>query len=205
MKKLEFIENGELIDFDKIVIFIHGWKGNKNSFQTVSSLIKIPNTKWMFPQAPYEMSDTSKNYSWSYQNSDGTYETKQTVDLLDGFLKENVLNKIDSKKVFFIGFSQGATVCYDFLLQLEYPWGGVFPVAGFKREQNKFFTIHPNQIQTPIIIGHGVKDGVIPIKSSENIYKELKQNNCNVSFERFNGGHKISINYLKKIQQVINE
>ena len=93
MKKLEFIENGELIDFDKIVIFIHGWKGNKSSFQTVSSLIKIPNTKWMFPQAPYEMNDTSKNYSWSYQNSDGTYEIKQTVDLLDGFLKENVLNK----------------------------------------------------------------------------------------------------------------
>ena len=45
MKKLEFIENGELRDFDKIVIFIHGWKGNKSSFQTVSSLIKIPNTK----------------------------------------------------------------------------------------------------------------------------------------------------------------
>ena len=50
-----------------------------------------------------------------------------------------------------------------------------------------------------------MKDEVIPIESSENIYQELKQNNCNVSFERFNGGHKISINYLKKIQQVINE
>ena len=33
----------------------------------------------------------------------------------------------------------------------------------------------------------------------------LKNNNFNVSFEEFSGGHKISINYLKKIQSIINE
>ena len=41
-------------------------------------------------------------------------------------------------------------------------------------------------------------------KTSENIYQELRQNNYNVSFEKFNGGHKISIDYLKKIQHIIN-
>ena len=114
------------------------------------------------------------------------------------------MNVIDSKNVFFIGFSQGATVCYDLILQFEYQWGGVFPVAGFKRNQDKHFTIHPNQRQTPIVIGHGIKDDIIPIESSECIYRELKKNNNNVILEKFNGGHKISINYLKKIQEMIN-
>ena len=204
MTKLDFIESGNLNDFNKIIIFIHGWKGNKKRFKSLPSIIKVPNAKWVFPQAPYKMNNSSNDYSWSFQNSDGSYSVDKTVDLLNKFLLENILNTIDSKKVFFIGFSQGATVCYDLILQHRYPWGGVFPIAGFKRNQNKHFTIHPNQIQTPIIIGHGIKDEVIPIESSENIYKELKSNNNNVMFEKFNGGHKISINFLKKIQQMIN-
>ena len=204
MAKLEFLENGDLENFNKVIIFIHGWKGNKDSFQSLSSIIKMKNTKWVFPQAPYKLKGLDESYSWSYENSDGTYQIKQTVELLDNFLDEHVLCSIDSKNVFFIGFSQGATVCYEFILQSKYPWGGVFPVAGFKRNQDKIFTVHPSQIHTPIIIGHGIKDEVIPIESSENIYKELKQNNCNVYFEKFSGGHKISINYLKKIQELVN-
>ena len=203
MDKLEYLEVNHSNEYDKVIVFIHGWKGNKDSFTSLSSMLKIKNTKWFFPQAPYKLNEKKEAYSWAFQNSDGTYETTQTVKLLNKFLEENILNTINSKNVFFIGFSQGATVCYDFILQMGYPWGGVFPVAGFKRNQKKCFTVHPNQIKTPIMIGHGINDKIIPIESSENIYQELKQNNYNVSFEKFNGGHKISINYLKKIQHII--
>ena len=201
---LDFLEFSDT-DYDKVVVFIHGWKGNKDSFKAISSIMKIPKVKWLFPQAPYKISKENEEYSWAFENSDGTFEVKKTVDLFGKFLEKYILPLVDSKKVFFIGFSQGATMCYDFILQLKYPWGGVFPVAGFKRNQKSFFTIHENQKDTPIVIGHGLKDDVIPILSSENIYNELKNNNFNVSFEKFNGGHKISINYLKKIQSIINE
>ena len=204
MKKLEYLEINHSDEYNKAIVFIHGWKGNKESFKSLSSIIKIKNTKWFFPQAPYKLNEKKETYSWAFQNNDGIYETKKTVQLLNKFLKDNVLNSVSSKNVFFIGFSQGATVCYDFILQLENAWGGVFPVAGFKRDQNKIFTVHPNQTQTPIMIGHGISDKIIPIESSENIYKELKHNNCNVFFEKFNGGHKISINYLKKIKNIID-
>ena len=200
---LEFLELGS-DRCEKVVVFIHGWKGNKDSFKTLSSIIKVPNVKWFFPQAPYKMSKSKEEYSWSFQKPDGTYDVKKTIDSFKLFLTQKILSLVDSKKVFFVGFSQGATICYELILQLEYPWGGVFPVAGFKRDQKSFFTIHDNQKHTPIIIGHGLKDDVIPIKSSETIYSELKYNNCDVCFEKFNGGHKISINYLKKIQSIIN-
>jgi len=202
--ELDFLEFSDT-NYDKIVVFIHGWRGNKNSFKTMPSLMKIENAKWLFPQAPYKISEINEEYSWAFENSDGTFETKKTVDLFRKFLKEYVLSLVDSKKIFFIGFSQGATMCYDLILQLKYPWGGVFPVSGFKRNRKSCFTIHENQKETVIIIGHGLKDNVIPLSSSENIYKELKNNNFNVYFEKFNGGHKISIDYLRKIQSIINE
>ena len=200
---LDFIEFSDT-NYDKIVVFIHGWRGNKTSFKSITSIMKIKKVKWLFPQAPYKMSNKNEEYSWAFENTDGTFEVKKTVDLFSVFLKENVLSLVDSTKVFFIGFSQGATICYDFILQLEHPWGGVFPVAGFKRNRKSFFTIHENQKKTPIVIGHGLKDKIIPITSSENIYNELQSNDFNVSFERFNGGHKISIDYLKKIQTIIS-
>ncbi len=204
MDKLKYLDINNTPESDKVIVFIHGWQGNKNSFRSLSSIIKLKNTRWVFPQAPYRTNQGVETYSWAFQNLDGTYEIKQTVELFKIFLKEHILNATSSKNVFFIGFSQGATVCYDFILQLEYTWGGVFPVAGFKREQKKVFTAHPNQVKTPIVIGHGIKDDVVPIECSENIYKELKESNCNVSFEKFNGGHKISINYLKKIKSIID-
>ena len=74
---------------------------------------------------------------------------------------------------------------------------------GFDYEEMKEI-IHENQKKTPVVIGHGLKDQIIPIASSENIYNELQSNNFNVSFIKFNGGHKININYLKKIQSIIN-
>ena len=106
--------------------------------------------------------------------------------------------------MYFIGFSQGATVCYEFILQLDYSWGGVFPIAGFIRNFDNGISINSNQKKTPIIIGHGEDDQIVPITSSEKIYSYLNKANNNVSFEKYKGGHKISLDYLKKIRILIN-
>ena len=200
---LEFLQIGP-DNCNKIIVFIHGWKGNKSSFKSLPSIVKIPESKWFFPQGPYAINPINKEFSWAFENPDGTFEIDKTVDLFSKFIDQYILSLIDSKKVFFIGFSQGATLCYHLILQLRYQWGGVFPIAGFKRNPESKLTIHGNQKNTPIIIGHGLNDDVIPISSSEEIYNDLKKNNSNVSFEKFNGGHKISINFLKKIQSIIN-
>tara|TARA_X000001036_G_C20631770_1_gene787476 strand:+ start:287 stop:898 length:612 start_codon:yes stop_codon:yes gene_type:complete len=200
---LEFLQLGSN-NCNKVIVFIHGWKGNKNSFESLPSIIKISDSKWFFPQAPYIVNNINKEFSWAFENSDGTFEIDKTINLFSKFIDEHILSFIDSKKVFFIGFSQGATLCYHLILQLGYQWGGVFPIAGFKRNNKSILTIHENQKNTPIIIGHGLNDDVIPISSSEEIYNDLKKNNSNVHFEKFNGGHKISINFLKKIQSIIN-
>ena len=54
------------------------------------SKIKIKNTKWFFPQAPYKISDTE--YSWSFQHSDQSWEYKEPIYLLK-FLSNNFISK----------------------------------------------------------------------------------------------------------------
>ena len=55
----------------------------------------------------------------------------------------------------------------------------------------------------PIVIGHGIKDNIIPIKISERVFQLLTKNNANVDFIKYNGEHKISIDYLKQVKTVI--
>ena len=38
---LEFLELGSNT-CEKVVVFIHGWKGNKDSFKGLSSILKVP-------------------------------------------------------------------------------------------------------------------------------------------------------------------
>ena len=65
--------------------------------------------------------------------------------------------------------------------------------------------INENNKNTPIIIGHGIKDNVIPIEKSKIAYNQLLKEGANVKFYEYNGGHKISMNYLRKISKIINE
>ena len=88
MDKLEYLEINHDDKYDKAIVSIHGWKGNKDSFKSLASIIKVKNTKWFFPQAPYKLNDGEETYSWAFQNSDGAYEIKETVKLFNKFLKE---------------------------------------------------------------------------------------------------------------------
>ena len=202
MEKIKINNNPDLSN-KKAIVFIHGWRGNKDSFKSLPSMLKINNVEWFFPEAPYLIDDNINIRSWSKQNQDGTYDVTKSKLYLDKFLHD-ILKSYKPEDIFFIGFSQGATVCYEFLLNLEFSWGGVFPVAGFFRDWNKGINIHPNQKNTKILIGHGISDEIIDVSESDKIYNYFLNKNLDCELYKYNGGHKISLNYLRKIKEYID-
>ena len=105
---------------NKAVVVIHGWKGNKDSFKSIASLLKLDSTTWFFPEAPFDIKGDKSKKTWSYQNDDGKWEVEKPKVLLDDFFKSVVFEKFKPEKVYVIGFSQGATVCYEFILRLKH-------------------------------------------------------------------------------------
>ena len=57
---------------------------------------------------------------------------------------------------------------------------------------------------TPIIIGHGIKDDIVPIEKSKIAYSKLLDEGANVKFYDYNGGHKISMEFLRTMREVID-
>ena len=89
-------------DFDnkKAIVFIHGWRGNKDSFKSLPSMLKINNVEWFFPEAPYLIDDNVNIRSWSKQNQDGTYDVTKSKLYLDKFLHD-ILKSYKPEDIFF--------------------------------------------------------------------------------------------------------
>ena len=186
-------------------VMIHGWKGNKNSFKSVSNLIGLDNTAWFFPEAPYNFEEDCSKKTWAVEKSPGVWEVDEPRRMLKEFLVDHILSEFDSKDVFVMGFSQGAAVCYEYIMGVEKQFGGIFPIGGFFfKYSKKAKRVSEDNKNTPIIIGHGTKDDIIPIEKSEEAFNQLSKEGANVDIYKYNGGHKISMNFLRRIIEVIN-
>ena len=188
---------------EKAVVAIHGWQGNCNNMYPIMQSMKIQNSCWYFPQAPYPVGENNKAWSWSYEISEGVWEIEEPKRLLEDFFSELVA-KFTSKNVYVMGFSQGGLVCLDFVLFLNKSLGGVFSIAGFLRQPKaKIERFHPSQKKTPILISHGRNDDQVPARASENAYQLLKKQGANVEFHLYNGKHKIGVESIRKIKGII--
>ena len=196
----DFHQTGNSLD--KVIVAIHGWQGDRNSMRPLIKSMKIQNAGWYLLEAPYPVKE-GDGWSWSYEISDGNWEIDEPKRLLDNFFS-GLFKKYTSKNVYVLGFSQGGLVCLDFVLFLDQPLGGVFPIAGFLRQPKvDIERFHPCQKHTPILIGHGKDDDKVPVAASENAYRLLKDQGANVDLFLYNGKHKIGMDYIKKMGEII--
>ena len=215
--KLDFITQKNSSIANKAIVFIHGWSGNRNSFLPFIKNIKINDVEWFLPEAPYLVKDApplsnedvfdnnESKKSWTYKKKDGQWEIKEPIKMFETFLDDEVFKKYKSRNVYFIGFSQGAAVCYEHIMSIKKPLGGIFPIGGFLfKDSEKIKRVSDVNQNTPIIIGHGIKDDIIPIEKSKTAYNQLLEEGANVKFHKYSGGHKISMNYFREILKVIN-
>ena len=185
------------------MIMLHGHGGNKDSLKPLLNIISFKkNVSFYFLQAPYAISDNS--YSWSYEIEPGVWERDKPKLLLDDFFNNVISQKFQHSKIFILGFSQGAFICFEYALNINKMLGGIFPISGFTSDSPP---IHSSQINTPLIIGHGIDDRTIDISSSENAYNyytKIKKMN-NVELITYKGGHKIGLKYLKAVNLFMNQ
>ena len=194
---------------NKAFIMIHGWKGNKDSFKSIPKILDIPNCRWYAPEAPFLVNKGENQKTWTYEKSPGVWEIEKPKAMLLDFIENEVFTEFDPLDTYIMGFSQGAAICYRLVLSLEYTLGGVFPIGGFIRsypnqKDNEIkLNISFSQKDTPILIGHGRDDDVIPVEASKLAYKLLKKKCSNVDLYIYKGRQKISIEYLKKVKQLV--
>jgi len=200
--------NYDIIDIgkepDKAFIMIHGWRGNKNSFKSIPPLLKLSNIRWYFPEAPYDFEGRKDQKTWAVRTDDDNWSADTSKRLLIDFFENIVFKKFKPENVYIMGFSQGAAVCYEFILSLKYNFGGIFPIAGFMVNNQNIPSVNSIYNNVPILIGHGKDDEVVPIEASRKAFEFLSKSCKNIDLFIYNGRHKIGLEYLKKVKSIVD-
>ena len=202
-KKLDFIFLKSHNTSNKVIVAFHGWRGNKSSFLPMAKNELFKDFDWYLPEAPYLVDNNQEQRSWSYEIEKNVWETENIGKLLNNFFISEIFKNYNSKDVYVIGFSQGALVCYEFICKLDKSLGAIFPISGFMKSETT--TLHPNQKNTPIIIGHGTKDNIVSIEESKKAYQHLTRTSANIEFISYDTGHRISIEMINKIIEIIKK
>ena len=64
----------------KVVIAIHGWTGDVSSMEPVAKSLRLPEMKWVFPQAPYKLDKSG--YTWFDGNDETGWKYKDSFKII---------------------------------------------------------------------------------------------------------------------------
>jgi phospholipase/carboxylesterase len=121
-------------------------------------------------------------------------------DRLLAFLKELPSQlPIDYKKTVIGGFSQGAMLTCDAVLQTHYPFAGLVQLSGNLLAQPVWGPLMSKRKGLPVFQSHGMQDEILPYVGAERLRDTLNKSGLTVDWHGFRGGHEIPESVLKAL------
>ena len=186
----------------KVVIAIHGWTGDVSSMEPVAKSLRLPDTKWVIPQAPYK-SDKS-GFTWFDGNDETGWKYKDSFITINSLIQDLVDQRFKYDEIFLLGFSQGACLAMEWIIRQPFSIGGAIPIAGFIKYKDRFKIDATLESKgTQVLLIHGDKDEIIHPEESEKALKLFQSLGYEINLHVLSAGHKIPLSANNLIQQFI--
>ena len=186
----------------KVVIAIHGWTGDVSSMEPVARSLRLPDTKWVFPQAPYK-SDKG-GYTWFDGNDETGWKYIDSFKIINSLIQDLVDQGFKYDEIFLLGFSQGACLAMEWIIRQSFSIGGAILIAGFIKYKDRFKIDATLESKgTQILLIHGDKDEIIHPEESEKALKLFQSLDYEANLHILSAGHKIPLSANNLIQQFI--
>ena len=177
---------------NKAVIAIHGWTGDVTSMDPVTKSLKLPDTLWIIPQAPFK--SEKKGFTWFQGNDKIAWEVEKSLVLIQSIIQDLTHQGFKLNEIFLLGFSQGACLSMEFMIRQDYSLGGIIPIAGFIKNKNNFVQDATNNSKkTKILLIHGNKDEIILPDESQKSFKIFQNLGYKVNLKILSARHKVPL------------
>ncbi len=208
-----------------LVMLLHGFGAPGDDLVPLADVIDAPaGTRWLFPEAPLSLNmGFGDSRAWwiidfariqedraAGRIRDLSVEVPQGLALARerflAFLKE--LPKqlpIDYKKTVIGGFSQGAMLTCDTVLQTDYPFAGLVQLSGNLLAQVVWGPLMRKRKGLPVFQSHGMQDDILPHIGAERLRDALTQAGLAVEWHSFRGGHEIPEIALRRLGPFITK
>lgn len=200
--KKELILSGKSIaEASKVLIIVHGRGASAESILSIVPHLHANDFALVAPQAtnhtwyPYSfLTPPSQNEPW----------LSSALGLLGDIVKDLKGKNIDEKKVYFLGFSQGACLTLEYVTRNATRYGGVIAFTGGLIGDKIYLENYRGDFSgTPIFIGTSDPDPHVPVErvnATEEILAKMNAQLTKKIYERM--GHTINqdeIDFANKI------
>lgn len=211
--KLDYNEVDTGSDPKISVIWMHGLGDHGSSFVPLVQYFDLsgcPPIRFIFPHAPERTVTANMGYemrAWfdiyggfdasDKEDMEGVQESQKLVTQLINQEKER---GVPTDKIILAGFSQGCAMALYTALCSPEKLGGVIGLSGYIPLIRQFpDDRHPANQDTPIFLGHGTHDEVVPFSRAEDARKLLEKLDYKVEWHQYEITHTLSMEELTDI------
>lgn len=187
------------------IIWLHGLGADGNDFVPIVQELQLPaslSLRFVFPNAPimpvtinngYRMPAWFDIVSMSIDQRIDQVGIHRSVKLLENLIEKEIKLGIPAEKIVLAGFSQGAVIALTTGLQYAKKLGGVLALSGYLpfAEQLVHADITKINRATPIFIGHGTQDNVVPCALGQMGYELLNKHQYSVTWHSYSMPHSV--------------
>lgn len=202
-----------------MVMLLHGFGASGDDLVPLAEVIDVPaKTRWLFPEAPLSLNmgfgDSRAWWIIDFARIQADREAGRIRDLsvevpqglalarerFLAFLKELPRQlPIDYKKTVIGGFSQGAMLTCDAVLQTDYPFAGLVQLSGNLLAKEVWTPLMPARKGLPVFQSHGTQDDILPCIGAERLRDVLTTSQLAVEWHSFRGGHEMPYSVLHQL------
>lgn len=196
------------------VIWLHGLGADGHDFAPIVPELKLHKElplRFVFPHAPMQPVTINNGYvmrAWFDIQSLDIHQKidergiKSSVKIVNELIQTEVDTGVPIDKIVLAGFSQGAVIALMAGLQYDQSLAGIMALSGFLPHAESLLS-HANMAnaKTPIFIGHGREDFVVPFPLGERTADVLLKNHYPVTAKYYPIAHTVSVEEINDISR----
>jgi len=175
-----------------LIIFLHGYGANEEDLFEIHERL-FPDFTYLSVRAPMPLGEG--RYQWfSKTTGDGPYEgvpeeVQRSLERLRAFVAEAGRKyQVAPKRIYLVGFSQGAIMSYELALQYPESVAGIAVLSGkLTSGLREHLAPVPGLAQLPVFIGHGTADPILPYTEATEANEALLKVGIKADFHAYPG------------------
>ncbi len=212
---LPYIDVNPPGDVNLLVIWLHGLGDSGHGFAPVVPELKLPENhgiRFVFPHAPVRPVTINNGFemrSWydiksmdmdkRADENDVRESAKQVEELIE---QERAKHQLDMNQVVLAGFSQGGVVTLHLAPRLTSSLAGIMGLSTYMCSPHKLIDESTAaNVNTPVFMGHGLHDDVVPMAAGEQARKALQEAGYTVDWNSYPMQHNVCAPQLLDISR----
>lgn len=186
------------------VIWLHGLGDSGHGFAPIVPELRIPSDagiRFLFPHAPEQpvtVNGGMRMRAWydiktmDLTNRADEAGVRESATAVQQLLDKLITEGLDSERIVLAGFSQGGVIALHLLARLPYKIAGVMALSTYMCVPDKLAAEanHTNKT-TPVFMGHGSQDPVVPIAAGQQAFHALKNQGFQVKWHDYRMEHSV--------------